>query len=236
MNLQETMKTLDAAGSPTHRKIYPRHGITGPMFGVPYSFLKPFVKKLGCDHGLAKQLWASGNYDARIVATMIADPAQTDAALIERWLKDATNSPLNDALACLAAVTNIPLAHIDRWCAAKDEWTSTLGWGVAARHIGQGDWSDEDLKRRLETLERSIHKAPNRTRHVMNNAVIAIGARGGALQAAAIAAAKRIGAVQVDHGETGCRTPDAAEYILKVAAHRGKQPAKARSKREKVKR
>jgi hypothetical protein len=29
-----------------------------------------------------------------------------------------------------------------------------------------------------------------------------------------------IGKVEVDHGDTDCKTPDAAEYILKVAKRR----------------
>jgi hypothetical protein len=61
----------------------------------------------------------------------------------------------------------------------------------------------------------------------MNSAVISIGARNAALEGKAIAAAKRIGKVEVDHGETGCKTPDAVEYILKMKAHRA---AKSRSR------
>ncbi len=36
-------------------------------------------------------------------------------------------------------------------------------------------------------------------------------------EAKAIEAAKRIGKVEVDHGETNCKTPDAAPYIEKAA-------------------
>jgi hypothetical protein len=34
----------------------------------------------------------------------------------------------------------------------------------------------------------------------------------------AIAAATRIGTVNVDHGETSCKTPEAVSYIKKAAA------------------
>jgi hypothetical protein len=37
------------------------------------------------------------------------------------------------------------------------------------------------------------------------------------LQKKALAAAERIGNVEVDHGETSCKTPDAAAYIRKGA-------------------
>ena len=49
----------------------------------------------------------------------------------------------------------------------------------------------------------------------MNNALIAIGRRNAQLQKQALAAAKRIGKLEIDHGDTACKTPDAATYILK---------------------
>ena len=53
----------------------------------------------------------------------------------------------------------------------------------------------------------------------MNQALISIGLRSPSLRKAAVAAAGRIGKVEVDHGETSCQTPDAAAYIAKAAAH-----------------
>jgi hypothetical protein len=53
----------------------------------------------------------------------------------------------------------------------------------------------------------------------MNSALIQIGCRSVALRKAALAAAKRIGKVEVDYGDTACETPDAAEKIEKAWAH-----------------
>jgi hypothetical protein len=53
----------------------------------------------------------------------------------------------------------------------------------------------------------------------MNSAVISIGCRSAALRDRALAAAKCIGRVEVDHGDTACKTPDAAAYIRKTWAH-----------------
>ena len=44
----------------------------------------------------------------------------------------------------------------------------------------------------------------------------------------ALAAATRIGVVDVDHGETSCMTPDARTYIKKTLAHRKKKAAARR--------
>ena len=61
----------------------------------------------------------------------------------------------------------------------------------------------------------------------MNNALICIGVRNPKLQRRAIAVAGKIGKVEVDHGETSCKTPDAVPYIKKTIAHRKKKARKA---------
>jgi hypothetical protein len=49
--------------------------------------------------------------------------------------------------------------------------------------------------------------------------LITIGGRNSTLRRAALAAAKRIGKVEVDHGDTDCKTPAAGPYIEKMWAH-----------------
>ena len=84
------------------------------------------------------------------------------------------------------------------------------------------------------TIEREIGGAQNRVRHNMNGALIALGVRSAALRKQALAAAKRIGKVEVDHGETSCKTPDAIGYIEKTVAHR-KAMAERRAKKKATK-
>ncbi len=64
----------------------------------------------------------------------------------------------------------------------------------------------------------------------MNNALISIGIRNPMLQKKATAAAKRIGLVDVDHGKTGCKTPEAVSYIKKAVAHQTKVKARRKGK------
>jgi hypothetical protein len=64
----------------------------------------------------------------------------------------------------------------------------------------------------------------------MHNALIGIGSYGSkSLRDKAIAAAKRIGKVEIDHGETGCKTPDAVTYINKTVEYRAAKAAKAKA-------
>ena len=75
--------------------------------------------------------------------------------------------------------------------------------------------ADRAADQRLERIEAGIHRSPNRTRYAMNCALISIGKRTQKLRRAATAVARRIGPVEVDHGETSCKTPDAAAAIAR---------------------
>jgi 3-methyladenine DNA glycosylase AlkD len=218
MTYKDLMQELKSSGSEQTRKTYRRHGIQGEMYGVSYAVLGTLKKKIKIDHELATQLWKSGNHDARAMATMIADPAK-GVALLDDWVKDLNSYPICDAVAAFASQTAIDAKKIEKWMKSSDEWTASFGWTLFAR-LARADarFSDESLENYLQVIERDIHKANNRVRHSMNSALISIGVRNEKLQKKALAAAARIGKVEVDHGDTDCKTPDAGQYILKTAA------------------
>jgi hypothetical protein len=73
-----------------------------------------------------------------------------------------------------------------------------------------------DLRRLLKRVVDTIHDSTNAVRYTMNGFVIALGSYVKALTSEAIAAAKKIGTVEVDMGNTECKVPDAAAYIEKM--------------------
>ena len=220
MEFSEAMSSLESAGTAQNRKIYARHGVRGAMFGVSYAALGKLARRIKKDHPLAKALWASGNHDARVLATQVADPAAATSALLEAWRKDLDNYVLTDAFVKYVSQTSLADQKIAQWTSKKAEWTAGAGWSLLAYRARSLDWSQKDLAAFLPIIEAEIHQAKNRVRHSMISALIAIGIRGGQLQKKAVAAAKRIGPVEVDHGETGCKTPDPIPYIAKAMARR----------------
>jgi 3-methyladenine DNA glycosylase AlkD len=230
MTKTEAMKRLEAFGTEQNRKVYARHGVKPPAFGVSFANVRALGKKIGLDTRLALELWATGNHDARILATIVADPKEMSSAQLDAWSKDLSNYVLCDALSGVAARSPHALAKWEKWSASKNEWIGRAGWTVLA-HVAMNDRTlpDAFFEERLESIERDIHQQKNYTRYGMNGALIAIGGRGGALMKRALDASKRIGTVEVDHGETGCKTPDAAPYIRKMVersrAKAAKKPA-----------
>jgi 3-methyladenine DNA glycosylase AlkD len=221
MNLTQVMRELKAMGTAQNRKVYGRHGVGSKMYGVSYANLGQLKKKIKSDHPLALKLWSSGNHDARILATMIAVPEEAKGGLLEVWAKDLDSSVLTDAMAGYAAQTRFLQNKMEKWSRSKQEWIGRAGWHMLAKlAMSKVDLPNSYFEDFLEIIERDIHIRKNRVRDAMNNALIAIGMRNSALEKKALAAAKKIGKVDVDHGETNCKTPDAASYIRKAKTRR----------------
>lgn len=227
MNLQQTLEQLESRGTEQNRKVYRRHGVSDNMFGVSYAQQRQLAKTLKGSHPLALELWGSGNHDARVLATMIADPAQADDALLASWADDLDSYVLTDAFSGYVGKTALAPAKAEQWRGAAGEWHGRAGWHLVSHLAMQNpDLPDAYFIDCLDTIEREIHTRKNRVRDAMNNALIAIGIRNAALEQPALAAAARIGKVEVDHGQTGCKTPDAAAYIQRTLARRRQKAGK----------
>ncbi len=227
MNIKECMKHLESIGTAQNRKIYTNHGFPGPMFGVSWQNFGKLRKQLEPSHDLALKLWATGNMDARILATMIVDPAKLKASDVDSWAKDLNCYAITDAFTGVVKRTPFIMSRMKKWTGQKGEWILSAGWNLVT-NLAQDDETLDDafFEEKLEQIEAIIHTAPNRTRYAMNNTVICIGCRNKNLEKKAIATANRIGTVEVDHGKTGCKTPDAISYIKKTLAHRAKKKKK----------
>jgi 3-methyladenine DNA glycosylase AlkD len=141
MTLQEVMKQLKACGTEQNRKTWGRHGIKGEMFGVSFANLYKLQKQIKVDHALAEQLWATGNYDAQVLATLVADPNAMTDKQFEEWAKGLTSHGI--AVMYDKLVIRSPLARkkAEKWHKSKDELIASLGWML----ISGLAWGDNDL-------------------------------------------------------------------------------------------
>jgi 3-methyladenine DNA glycosylase AlkD len=227
VTFKEAIAELKARGTEQIIDIYTRHGVPGDTYGVSFAHLRAVARRIHTDQKLAAKLWGSGNHDARVLATMVADPSAISSAELDVWARDLDNYILCDAFSGLAGKTPFVDEKIDRWCALKSEWRAAAGWNLVAGSAMSQDEIDNDYYLAcLAEIESDIHGSPNRVRHAMNQALICIGLRNPALRKRALAAAKRIGRVEVDHGETGGQTPDAVAYIDRAPAHGKQQSAR----------
>ena len=234
MNKIEAMKQLKAMGTAQNRKVYGRHLGDVEMFGVSYANLGKLQREIKVDQRLAEQLWATGNLDACVLATMIADPQQMTARMLDSWVKECpATAGLASALSNLAAESPVARKRVEKWTKSNNEWIGVrrLAHPGLARPRRRGLVRRRFSRATSRRSRTSIHSAKNYTRYAMNNALISIGIRNPKLRKLAVAAAKRIGKVEVDHGDTSCKTPDAVPYIAKAVAHNAKKAAKKKAKK-----
>lgn len=223
------MAELKKNGSAQTRKTYRNLGVQGDLFGVSYAFLKKLNKRVKVDHELALALWETNNLDARIFACWTADAKKTTIKLLDTWAREQSEPILAGELAAFAQDTDLAAGRMRKWMRMKSAYHQRLGWCIAgslvmqpSRGPDEGGVDESDVAELLERIERDLQASPNNVRHVMNNALIAIGCRPRWMRKA-IAVARKIGKVEVDFGDRSCKVNDAATNIRKTVDHYKKQ-------------
>ncbi|WP_434299032.1 DNA alkylation repair protein [Corallococcus exiguus] len=231
MTFEETMRELERLGTAQTRKTYLRHGAPEPVSGVNFGPLGVLKKRIGTDGVLARALWASGHTEARFLATMVVDAPEMPWKELDAWAKGLDWYGLTPVFVANVVLRSPHAVKALTWTQSKSEWVGQAGWQSLSALLTKTELlAGEDLLPWLKRIEQELPGAKNRVREAMNGALIAVGgSSGGAVQAAALATAKRLGKVEVDQGDTACETPDATEYILKMQARKdakAKAPAK----------
>lgn len=220
MDLKETMAALKKLGTEQTVKTWKRHGATGEMYGVKIGDMKTVLKKIKGRQDLAMELYATGNLDAMYLAGLVADGAKMSKKELKDWAKSARCAMIAEYTVPWVA-TESPYARelALEWIDAKQVDLAAAGWNTYCGIVSVNPDEELDLKeieKLLARVEKEIATAPNRVRYCMNSFVIAVGAAVKPLLPKAKAAAKRIGTVSVDMGDTACEVPLALGMISKI--------------------
>lgn len=230
MPVADVMTQLEALGSEQTRKILRRHGAVDPFFGVKVGDLKPVAKKLKGQQDLALELYDTGNSDAQYLAGMIAAGAVMTKPQLNRWAKTAAWGLISgNTVAWVTSENKAALPLALKWIDAKKESVVRSGWSTLCAIVSIQNDDDLPLDTVSELLDRVVRDMPTATddvRYSMNNFVICVGTYVAPLGDAAIGAARALGKVEIDMGETACKVPDAEPYIMKC--RRGKPVAPKR--------
>lgn len=218
MTFTEIYEKLEQLGTAQNRKVYKKHGASDNMFGVSIANLKELKKQCGTNHDLAIELWNTGNMDAQCLATLLADAKQMSYETALQWTRDSSFYSQTDLLVSnLLIKTSYSQILLEDLIRTDHEWQERAGWKILAllaiKNIGL---PDAYFIPYLHFIEQKIHLGKNRVREAMNGALISIACRNDNLESISLTIADTIGVVEVDHGSTSCKTPDARQYILKV--------------------
>jgi 3-methyladenine DNA glycosylase AlkD len=163
-------------------------------FGIPIPFLRAQAKQIGIDHELALALWESGIHEARILASMIDDPASVTSAQAERWVKGFDSWDVCDQVCGnLFWKTAFARQKAELWIGRKPEFVRRAGFTMMAEFAWHDPEAPNDLfMRYLDKIEAAAVDERQFVKKAVNWALRNIGKRNPTLNRAAIAAARRI--------------------------------------------
>lgn len=134
-DVKSVLTWLESLGSTRVREdMSKRFGIhTDKAWGVRMVDMQKVAKSIGTDHQLAQQLWKTGWYEARMVATMIADPQQVTPKEMDAWCKDFDNWAICDT-ACFKLWDQVPHAwdKVPVWAKSEQEFIKRAAFALLA--------------------------------------------------------------------------------------------------------
>jgi 3-methyladenine DNA glycosylase AlkD len=162
--------------------------------GLNVPHLRAIARRLGRDQKLAEKLWETGIHDARILASLVADPAAITREVMERWAGDFASWDICDAC-CGNVFDRSPYAwsQIRKWAPRNEEFVRRASFAliaIVAVHDKKAD--DAVFLKALPLIERYAFDERNFVKKAVNWALRNIGKRNSSLRMAAMACAERI--------------------------------------------
>ena len=193
--LTAIMDELAGMASAQNRAGMARYGInTDAAFGVSIYELRRIAKGYRRDHELALALWGTGNHEARLLASMVDDPAAVSEEQMEEWAAAFDSWDVCDQVTSnLFDKTPYAYAKVTAWSAREEEWVKRAAFATAAALAVQDKAAaDEPFLAILKLCRREAGDDRNFVKKAVNWALRNIGKRNAALHAAALETAEAI--------------------------------------------
>lgn len=189
------LEELRALGEPRNVDGLARFGIRAKVvYGVAKPKMDELARRIGKDHQLALELWASGVHDPRILAGMIDLPNEVSSEQMERWVRDFDNWDVCDGTCCHLFVFAAPAwKKALAWSRREPEFIKRAGFALMA-YLAYRDKqaTDAQFRRVLPLIEREAGDDRHFVKKAVNWALRNIGKRNLRLNRAATRAAARI--------------------------------------------
>ncbi len=188
----DVLEELRSMANERNREGMARYGInTARALGVSVARLRAIARRLGRDHPLAVELWVSGVHEARILASMLADPSVVSPRDMDRWVREVDSWDLCDQV-CANLFERTPHARRKAllWSSRKQEFVRRAGFSLMARiAVSQKDLPDSAFSPMLAAIRRGAGDERNYVMKAVSWALRQIGKRNPALRTKALAVA-----------------------------------------------
>jgi 3-methyladenine DNA glycosylase AlkD len=106
---------------------------TGQRLGASVPAMRQIAKEIGRNHAFALSLWETGIADARILASMLADPSQFTRDQAEQWVRAFNSWDVCDQV-CMNLFEKTPWAwqKIPEWAVRQEEFVKRAAFALIA--------------------------------------------------------------------------------------------------------
>ena len=206
----EVTAELAALDDPKIRAVNERHG---DDHGVNLGKLRAIAKRLKTQQDLARELWATGDSAARLLALLICRPKAYGRDELDAMLREARTPKVHDWLVNYV-VKKSPHAEPLRlaWSADPDPVVASAGWALTTERVARNP-DGLDLAGLLDVIEAQMAGAPERLQWAMNHCLAQIGIEHAAYRDRAIGIGERLGVLKDYPTPPGCTSPYAPAWI-----------------------
>ena len=194
VTLAQTLDALRAQARPDQLAGMARVGITGDgRLGVSMPTLRALGRTVGRDQALAEALWETGIPDARILATLVAEPDRCTDRLLDRWATGLAAWDVCDQF-CLNLVRRTPSAWrcAARWSGRRPEFVRRAGLALYAVLAVHDDADDAPFIAALPRIVAAADDDRNYVKKAASWALRQIGKRNAVLQREVLTSARAL--------------------------------------------
>ena len=207
MTKTEVLAWLKAEQDPRGIEHWKKHAEdTGGLksYGIGLTRLRKYAKQLGRDAKLAKSLWRSKVYEAKVIALLIDDPKTMTTDQAEAQVEELAGGHLAHVFSSCDATLAKALFAFDlsqKWIKSKDAVRKRCGYGLlyeASKSKKKSAPEESVFLDQIARIEKTYSKQSTDVVMAMGAALLGMGSRSRKLHAAAIRVAKKIGPIDFD--------------------------------------
>ncbi|MCT4352935.1 DNA alkylation repair protein [Streptomyces sp. Je 1-79] len=207
------MADLAVLEDPKMRKVNERHG---DDHGVNLGKLRALAKQLKTQQDLSRELWATGDTAARLLALLICRPKAFERDELDTMLREARAPKVHDWLVNYV-VKKSPYAEELRlaWFEDPDPVVASAGWALTTERVAKKP-EGLDLPGLLDVVEAEMKDAPDRLQWAMNHCLAQIGIQHAEYRARAVAIGERLEVLKDYPTPPNCTSPFAPAWIAEM--------------------
>ncbi len=209
----EVLAELAALEEPKVRAVNEKHG---DDHGVNLGKLRALAKQLKTQQDLARELWATDDTAAKLLALLICRPKAFEQDELDRMAREARTPKVHDWLVGYV-VKKSPHAEELRvaWFADPDPVVASGGWALTTERVAKQP-EGLDLAGLLDVIEAEMKDAPDRLQWAMNHCLAQIGIEHAEHRARALDIGERLQVLKDYPTPPNCTSPFAPIWITEM--------------------